>query len=565
MSAYAVQQRRTLIFVVVFFMLLTATIGAVGYKSYRNFESQTRAETERWLSVVSETKADAVSAWHNDLMDYAALIRANRTLASAAASLFNEPQNAETSALLHDDLSVYKERDEVSALELLDSRGNRLISIPAETSTLALPAVEKIPQAIATETILLADFYRDSASGEIYLSILVPISNGVIAVRIDPETRLYPLLAKKMTDTPSLQTYLARGEANDTLFLSPLPYDPDAPLNLRVSLQKTDSLEALVVKGEMGIIEGMDYRGVAMIADVRPAPEGWTLITQTSIVKMRDTISVYFGRTVVVTGTIVFYTGLGLALVWRQQLLKRYQQETKAAQHRADELDGKVRERTAELSALSRQMADMHEKQIRDLARELHDGVGQNLTAINLNLSLLRETIPAEEIETSKPILANTSQLVEETVARMRNVMADFLPPMLEHYGLTSALDWYAEQFAQRASLQVHVNDVRSNQARLDPKEEVGLFRIAQEALNNIAKHARASQAEIELSDEDEVLQLTIRDDGVGFDPQAILPDTTHWGFAIMRERARALGATIEIHSAPNNGTQITLQMPRKP
>ncbi|MBI5936176.1 MAG: sensor histidine kinase [Chloroflexi bacterium] len=564
MSAYAVQQRRTLIFVVVFFVLLTATIGAVGYTSYRNFETQTRAETERWLSVASETKADAVSVWHNDLMDYAALIRENQTLASAAASLLKDPQNAETSALLRDDLNNYKKRDEVSAIELLDPRGSRLISIPSETTALALPAVEKIPQAIATDQIILADFYRDAASGDIYLSILVPISNGVIALRIDPQTRLYPLLAKKMTDTPSLQTYLARGEASDALFLSPLPYDPNSPLNLRVSLQEKDSLEAMAVKGKMGIIEGTDYRGVAMLADARPAPEGWTLVTQTSIVKMRDTITVYFGRTVVVTGTIVFYTGLGLALVWRQQLLKRYQHETKAAQQRADELDGKVRERTAELSALSRQMADMHEKQIRDLARELHDGVGQNLTAINLNLSLLRETLPADEAETSKPILANTSHLVEETVARMRNVMADFLPPMLEHYGLTSALNWYAEQFAQRANLQIHVNDVRSDQARLDPKEEVGLFRITQEALNNIAKHARASQAEIELSDEDDTMQLTIRDDGVGFDPQAIRPDATHWGFAIMRERARALGATIEITSAPNDGTQITLRMPRK-
>jgi len=209
-------------------------------------------------------------------------------------------------------------------------------------------------------------------------------------------------------------------------------------------------------------------------------------------------------------------------------------------------------------------MADMHEKQIRDLARELHDGVGQNLTAINLNLTLVRETLPADYPAAIKSRLADTGQLVEETVARMRNVMADFLPPMLEHYGLTPALTWYGEQFAQRTGMQINVRDLRADAARLPPQVEVGLFRIAQEALNNVAKYARASQAEIELSDDDEFMRMTLTDDGVGFDPQTVFADTTHWGLAIMRERARALDATLEIQSAPDAGTKIILRMARQ-
>ena len=462
------------------------------------------------------------------------------------------------------DLNAYKQRDELGGIEVLDLEGNRALSTPAEMPALVAGIFEFLPQENAKEQIIIAGFYRDAVSGEIYIPILIPVSNGAIALRVNPQTRLYPILAEKITGMPSTQSYLARRERNDTVILSPLPYEIDAPLNLRVALVKTDSLETKAASGERGIVDGLDYRGVEMIADVRETTKDWVLVTQTSAYDLRDTISLYFWRTVVVTGTIVFYAGLGLALIWRQQLLKRYQVETREAQERAAELDEKVRERTAELSALSRQMADMHEKQIRDLARELHDGVGQNLTAINLNLTILRESLSAKEATIVWSRLTDTSHLVEETVARMRNVMADFLPPMLEHYGLTPALDWYGEQFTRRTNVKVQVDDLRSDAKRLPPEVEVGLFRVTQEALNNVAKHARASQVEIELSDYDDGMQMMIQDDGVGFESQAVLQGATHWGFAIMRERARSLGATFEMESALSKGTRIILRIGRQ-
>ncbi|HSQ40038.1 MAG TPA: sensor histidine kinase, partial [Anaerolineales bacterium] len=413
------------------------------------------------------------------------------------------------------------------------------------------------------------DFYRAAEAERVHLAVLVPVVDanrvvGFVALRVDPQVRLYPVLANEIADIPTMQTFLARRAGDQAVILSPSPLNPDAALNLQIPIEQTETLEVKAVLGQTGIIEGADYRGVATIADVRATPQGWALVTQTSVAKMYDSMRVYFGRTVVVTGTVVFYAGLGLALIWRQQLLKRYQAESEAAQRRAMELDAKVRERTAELSALARQMADMHEKQIRDLARELHDSVGQNLTAINLNLTVLGKLLPADYPAAAKSRLADTSQIVEETVARMRNVMADFLPPMLEHYGLTPALTWYGEQFTRRTSVQVNIRDLRADVTRLSPQAEIGLFRIAQEALNNVAKYAQTSQAEIELSDNGDFMRMTISDDGVGFDPPGILAEPSHWGLAIMRERARALGATIEIQSAPNAGTKIILQMARR-
>ena len=569
MTQYAEQQRRTLIFVVLFFVFLTAAIVAVGYKSYRNFEAQSRADTERWLSAAANAKADAVTAWQNDLLDYAGFVSKNQAFASIAAAYLQNTQDIEARALVLDELQAYQRRDEIDGIELLNPQGGNLLSIPAKVSAPAPAILQKIPEALQTKEIVFVDFYRAAATERVHLAVLVPVVNadrvvGFVALRVDPQARLYPALAKEIADVPTMQTYLARREGNSAVILSPLSFNPEAALNLRIPMERTETLEVKAALGQTGIVEGADYYGIERIADVRAAPQDWILVTQTSVAEMRNSISLYFGRTVVVAGTVVFYTGLGLALIWRQQLLKRYQAESKAAQQRAAELDLRVRERTAELSALSQQMADMHEKQIQDLARELHDGVGQNLTAINLNLTLLRELLPADTPAAAKSRLADTSQLVEETVARMRNVMADFLPPMLEHYGLTPALVWYGEQFAQRTGMQINVRDLRADAARLPPQVEVGLFRIAQEALNNVAKYARASEAEIELSDDGEFMRMTLTDDGVGFDPQTVFADTTHWGFAIMRERARALGATLEIQSAPNAGTKIILRMARQ-
>jgi len=222
-----------------------------------------------------------------------------------------------------------------------------------------------------------------------------------------------------------------------------------------------------------------------------------------------------------------------------------------------------IKENREQLRGLSQQMVDLQEMQIKNLARELHDGVGQNLTAININLSLLKQSLPENYPDGLLSRLADTSQIVEETVVRMRNVMADFLPPMLESYGLSPALLWYSEQFKKRTNIQMCVNDYSLNPLRLPPHAEVGLFRIVQEALNNTAKYAHATHVNIEMKDDGNDMLMTITDNGVGFDPQVVFAEPAHWGFAIMRERARALDASFNIESAPGKGTKILLRIAR--
>lgn len=217
-----------------------------------------------------------------------------------------------------------------------------------------------------------------------------------------------------------------------------------------------------------------------------------------------------------------------------------------------------------ELRGLSQRLVKMQEEQFQRLGRELHDHIGQDLTAIHINLSIMENTLPESLPEGFRPRLTDANRLVEESVAHMRNIMSDFLPPMLDRYGLTAALLWYTQKLTKRTGIPILVNDYNLRDLRLPRQVELGLFRIAQEALNNVVKHTQAAQTEIELKDEAGYILMTVKDNGDGFDPRGIpVGQDEHWGLAIMRERARAIDASFNIKSAPGKGTKVILKVPR--
>ncbi len=611
MKQYADKQKRTLISSVVIFLLLAMVIIAVGYRYYHNFETRSRAEAESWLSTIATSKASGLADWRKDLLTYANLFYNNQAFSDSVALYLKDKQDAATQEQILIWLRAYQKNNEFDRVALLDTQGANILSVPGEPTASVPAVIKKIPEALQSGQITFVDFYLDKSDQQAYLAILIPILDeqnskrviGFLNLRVNPRVRLYLSLSQKVTDSATAESFLVRRDGNEAVFLTGLKFKPDAALNLRTPIAKKENLEVKAVLGQTGIVDGVDYRGVAMISIAQAVPDSpWFLVTHMDTSEVRVPVREYFFGTIIVTGTIIFYSGLGMVLIWRQRQLKYYQSEAEAAEIlRATEdelrllthgLDNKVRERTEELQkvnqklleekqraellvedikenreqlrALSQQMVDLQEIQIKNLARELHDSVGQNLTAININISLLQQLLPENYSEAIKSRLVDTSQIVEETVVRMRNVMADFLPPMLESYGLSPTLLWYGEQFTKRTNIPVSVNDYRFSVARLLPQTEVGLFRIVQEALNNVAKYALASQVDIELKDDGDQLLMTIADDGVGFDPQVVFAKPAHWGFAIMRERARALDASFDIQSAPGEGTKILLRMQAK-
>ena len=212
------------------------------------------------------------------------------------------------------------------------------------------------------------------------------------------------------------------------------------------------------------------------------------------------------------------------------------------------------------LRELSRRLMDVEEDARRRINRELHDRIGQNLSTLNLNLNVIRERIPEDPSRDLARRIDGAQKLLEATILQMRNVMAALHPLALDDLGLLAALRVHAEPFSASIATPVVVqgDDVAP---RLPPPVEMSLFRIAQEALANAAKHAHAGRIDVTLVNGDDLVRLTIADDGVGFD--AGRPRAQSWGFSIMRERARATGLALRIESEPGRGTRVVVEAKR--
>jgi two-component system sensor histidine kinase UhpB len=211
---------------------------------------------------------------------------------------------------------------------------------------------------------------------------------------------------------------------------------------------------------------------------------------------------------------------------------------------------------------LSRRLVEVEETERRNINRELHDRVGQNLSALNLTLNLVRAQLPAGAPATIATRLSYAQELVESSVRHVRDVMADLRPPALDDYGLLAALRTHADALSGRLGVPVVVTG-QEPEPRLSPATETALFRIAQEALNNVSKHARAANVHVRLAALNGVVELNVTDDGVGFDAASSSPERATWGLKTMRERAEAVGARLRIEPAPAAGTQVIVEVDR--
>jgi len=211
------------------------------------------------------------------------------------------------------------------------------------------------------------------------------------------------------------------------------------------------------------------------------------------------------------------------------------------------------------LRAVSRRLVEAEEAERRRIARELHDRVGQNLSALTISLNLL-----AQQAKDLPPALSrrleDSQALVDATLQAIENLMTDLRPPLLDEYGLGAAVGAYAEEFGGRTGIRVEVEGAQEAGPDLRPEAAIALYRIAQEALSNVAKHAHARTVEIVLERHEKDLVMTISDDGQGFDPATA--GRGRWGMSTMRERAEAVGARVAVASAKGEGATVRIVVP---
>ena len=216
------------------------------------------------------------------------------------------------------------------------------------------------------------------------------------------------------------------------------------------------------------------------------------------------------------------------------------------------------------LQSLTRQLIDSQEKERRHLARELHDEIGQVLTAVKTNLQSLQF---ASDPQTLTARLQESIGVVENALGQISELSLDLRPSLLDDFGLAPALEWYAKRQAQRSGFEVTFL-AQPVDMHLPPNLETTCFRVAQAAITNVARHARATHVQIELRQDETELQLLVRDDGVGFNVRTALAQMAHsesFGLLTMQERVGLVGGQVEFDSALRCGTEIRVRLPLDP
>lgn len=216
------------------------------------------------------------------------------------------------------------------------------------------------------------------------------------------------------------------------------------------------------------------------------------------------------------------------------------------------------------LRQVSVRLAEAQEAERLALSKELHDQVGQSLTALGINLNLVRGAVGRESPESLATRFDASFELLAEITEKIRDVMAELHPPVLEDYGLAAALRWLAERFKRQTGLEVEVHG-KIVEPRLPLVTGVSLFRIAREALNNVVKHSGVTRASVYLEEEADQVLLRIEDNGKGFQPHNMAQNgQVHCGLATMREQVELLKGRIHIDSAPGQGTRISISVPKE-
>lgn len=229
-----------------------------------------------------------------------------------------------------------------------------------------------------------------------------------------------------------------------------------------------------------------------------------------------------------------------------------------AIKHMQDQ--GELKESYNKIQALSAKLLRAYEKERARLARELHDEVGQTLTALKLDMQLLERDLQEPGITVSQR-LAQSIDLMNTVMDLIHAQAVSLRPPALTDMGLLAAVRNMTERYSRRAGIPVYISDEGWGENRFPGEVETALFRCVQESLTNVVRHARAKRVDIIFKHEPGKLVLQIKDDGVGFDPEARFAKEERIGLAGMQERVELINGTMKIVSRPGEGTLIKIKV----
>ncbi len=215
-----------------------------------------------------------------------------------------------------------------------------------------------------------------------------------------------------------------------------------------------------------------------------------------------------------------------------------------------------------QLRNLSRHLQSVREEESKRIAREIHDELGQALTALKMDLAWLSSRLP-ENLRDKRILIAKTeamTALIDKTIGTVQKISAELRPGLLDDLGLVAAIEWQCQEFQNRTGIKCVVN-FGSEAVHLSPDPATAIFRVFQEALTNAARHSRATRIKVRLKVTPHLLELQVVDNGIGI-PETAAEAADSLGIMGMRERLTPFGGSLIISGAPNKGTTVTMRLP---
>ena len=686
-------------FIAMVFAVLALALACGGYLVFDYQRKSDSLDAEQRVAVIAEIRAQQVTAWMNERRANARVQGRGSLLANQIAQWLRRGAAAgSAAAAIKSQFALIAEAYGYRTITLVDAQGRPVLSTeePPEINAVEYRAAAEV---MRTGETVISDFHRSINRGKLEpeIDILAPVYGNddaaspiaVLIFDIDPETSLHSLIESWPIPSLSAETYLVERDGNSVRYLTDLRYQKDAQFNLHLPLDRAELVEAMGLRGQQGAVAGVDYRGVNVLAFLRPIPDtAWLLVAKVDSAE----ISAPLRRLAAITAVIMTILVLAAALttiawvrarresegkflgfaeaadqafwilelfperivyvnpvferIWGHATGELYRNPAlwKEAIHREDrprvtaafenwingipdaryaveyrvvrpdgqirwiadhgfilqsrgsriyrvagiaeditehkranealrqvnvELEQRVRSRTTELERSRQELQELiavqesfQDEERKRLARELHDELSQKLTVLKLQIASITPLVSAKVPDLSGQI-QDINSLLTETIHAVGQIAANLRPVVLDELGLVTALRDLVEEFSERTRIDcefsVHPEDLSVDRALATP-----LYRMVQESLTNVARHAEATEVIVSLyQDAAGTITLDINDNGKGF---TNVDRSMHKSFGLigMRERAAMLGGEMKIHSQPGIGTAIEIVIPRR-
>jgi signal transduction histidine kinase len=526
--------------ILLFCATVVASIAAIWWYYLRQRDASERAFVDE-LTAIADEKAQQIANWRAERIGdgrvaSSALLRvARRALAAKTAT------EADRVEILHV-LGAYSASFSYASGTLVDLNGTVVVALNGEhADSSQLGSLAR--SAVKSGEVQLSDLYRDARSQRTLMSVAIPVERaGALILDIEASRFLFPYLESWPTVVRTGETYLTCWDGDYIRYLSKLRYHPQSDRPFRRPRAELNPVptESELAAGWRG--KGTDYRGVPALLMVRRIPNSpWYLSAKIDQSEVEAPSRRLAWEMALILVLISLASGGGVGLVWRNE-----------------QLEERIRT-SGQIQDLNARLINAQEEERARLARELHDDISQQIAVASMAISNLKSDT-LEQQSASRAQCDRVHRKLADLAESIRRLSHQLHPAVLEHAGLVSAVRGYCSEFREVTGVAVAIETEGSFDG-LPRSIALCIYRIVQEALQNVAKHAEVTEATLRLKNSGGVVNLSIADRGTGIAPEQI----THakgLGLLSMRERARLVNGTVDIQSQPNHGTTVSVSIP---